>query len=808
MRTDTFFCVIIGCIVCAAVPCSAADMGSGESARPLQSAASGQEASENLSSASISHIFMELARELVQSEPNQDALYEQAMVFTLAAKDLDALNDDAQQFFLDLAARWPQRNYAEVVLDWMTRPATQMGSFTVFQHSLDYALSKQTTRAQRDNLLAWLGDGTAIQNPFFISEIRMLQGMSRLEASDRVKAQEFFTEAYNANKYNKTAFAKLVELIPDQIPPEMYFEHLRYVLREDPLDMEAALAFSQYAERLELFSLAYGGYTYCMDLFRYLNPGQTLPSHIYLPWAISAYNMRQKPETLLAVADEVRKTGHFDIFLEAIVARSALHARQKQRADDIFAEVEQKAEAFKSDGSNPQGTVGTKQLAWFYCFVQPDRSKALDWANRAYANEPNSVATASLLSYALVMNNQMEWAKPLAEKSNTQIGQMALARIYLSDGQSAQALDLLRRCIVRDPSSFVAEYAKDLMSQYGQPYQPEVDPDRVLASLARRFDEHVVPKFMNPAENVAVRFDIQDRKPAFGRPIEGVIQVGNSGPEPLLISAYGLVKGLVRVDVKVRGDLTEDMPGVREEHAFSNRLVEAGRLVSAKIRLDQGRLGRLLMSHPQADLDIEFTLTLDPVVQADGKIRPYLSDIKPITVVCRRPGVVISSKSLNSQYNSIGLNGTADRLGVGRLFAGLLKEQAYMAKNGAVYRFRYADWMPARLESAFSSDAGLLLFHAYDQWQIKTELLSFLMNLDLDASLSQAVAKHLNNPAWPARLMALVLLSRAHGQNFTNVLQWTQKYDTSDLVRRMAGVLDERISNQGSGVAGEAAFLR
>ena len=198
MRTDRVFCVIIGCLIQITGICWGLGLDGLGHPDSIQDRNDIRKKSENLSSASVSHCFVELAQELAQAGED-----EQAIIFVLAAKELNTLNDEAHQLFLDLASQWPSRDYSEYVLDWMTRPANQMGDFDVFRQSLDYVLSKQRTRKSRDQLLESLGNETAIQNPFFISEIRMLQGMSALDSMDTVNAQTFFTEAYNENKYNK-----------------------------------------------------------------------------------------------------------------------------------------------------------------------------------------------------------------------------------------------------------------------------------------------------------------------------------------------------------------------------------------------------------------------------------------------------------------------------------------------------------------------------------------------------------------------------------------------------------------------------
>ena len=78
---------------------------------------------------------------------------------------------------------------------------------------------------------------------------------------------------------------------------------------------------------------------------------------------------------------------------------------------------------------------------------------------------------------------------------------------------------------------------------------------------------------------------------------------------------------------------------------------------------------------------------------------------------------------------------------------------------------------------------------AYAQWEAKTELIVNMMGMKLDGGISTAVARHLRNPAWPARMAAISVLSSTHGESFSKVLAWSKKYDTHPLVRRLAETL-------------------
>ena len=754
-----------------------------------------------VSSEALALAFLEIAEELAASPYATAASLEQAMVLLIAARWLNYTGDPLQRLLLDLARHWPERDYSPYVREWLERNYRQTANQTLLLRSLEYLLGQMKFRHQQEQLLKSLAQGGQGKKPRFDSELWTQLGLISLEQSDRVSALSHFRAAYAADKNNKLAFGHLAALDPHPIPPERYFEHLRYVLRSNPLDMEAALTFAQYAERLEVYSIAAGSYEYCVQLHEFLHPEDAVPAHIYLPWAISCFNTQQKHAQVLEIAESVRRRGTFDIFLEAVAGRAALALRDPHTASIIFSKVNRRAEALLNEGPEAdaqperQQSVGPKQLAWFYCFADPDQEMALDWANRAYSVEPDSVAAASLLSFALVMNDQIQWARPLAEGNSTQIGLLAFAQILLSANDVEGAKEALLAGIAKDPGSLAAVHAKGLLKEHGVRYTPTIDSGSVLTLLADHFGEHIVPQFMDPAHRLSLRLDLPRSTVRFGEPINGTVTATNHSPEPLVIHDQGLFPGTVRIDARLSGDMTLSLPGLITKRLFSDVLVRPGERVTASVRLDVPHLRRTLCAYPQASLEIDFSILWDGGVRAaaDGS-GDVLSGPRPLPVTVSRPGVNISSRSINDLYNAVPTADARGRIETAKLFIGLLKEQELMYREqqknrDVLYRFKYADWMSAKLRSALTSDSGLLLHSPDEQWESIAIILNLLSGLTRPADLVQTISTHLNSSRWPLRLSALVLLAQDPRHNIQAVLQWTAQHDEHMLVRDMARAL-------------------
>ncbi len=747
------------------------------------------------SASSVSQKFYEIAHELTNSEDVREPQVKQAMVFLTAAMELDNNAGDARLLLIKLACRDPaglrraaprrEQDYSNLVYNLLMDYVDESADVEVAKKAVVYLLAHLDTREQREKLLEQMLGTLGGKNAVFGSELSTLLGLLKTEKADLEAAEFYLMQAYKRNRYNKLAFAKLAELKPGRVGPAIYLERLRLALRENPSDIEAALAFAQNAERLQLYETAAAVYEYCADLFTYLYPSEALPAHIYLPWAISSYNTQRNQPKCLQIAQRIRQDGRFDLRVEAIAGKAATKIGNGELATQIFQAAEKKALRATSDEQRAMG------LAWFYCFVLPFPDKALDWAHKAYKTEPNSPAAAAILAYALVMNNQTEWAKPIINNyERNQIADLTLAQIQLAEGQKDSAIETLKTAIAKDPGSFAAERAKEILAQQGEKYAPPIDPDAVLTMLKNVFGQTLVPVFTPPERIFSVQLNIRGdparRKPGnefpYGERFSGTVALINNSAEPLVISDDALFKGNIRIDADISGDLNKKIPNLVSAKIRTALLIEPGRSILIPVRLITGELRETLLTYPQASLDINFTLYLDPVTTDEGRIANRLTYIKPARVRIKRPGVKLTGKYLRSRFDLISKGNIAQKIKTAQLFTGLLREQQVML-NKPLYRFLYADWMQPLLRSALSE---LLRNPANGQWAVKVHTMAEILSLPLDYEMTSAVAKNLDNTNWTVRMMAVYLLTTTTDSNFDKVLDWTAKSDSSELVRDMA----------------------
>jgi len=754
-------------------------------------------APESSSSPAAAVRFREIAYELAHSKDLTADQADQAIILLLAARSLDHSATDIEPLLLQLATRHTRKDYSDQVLLWLGSYVSESADRTIVMDAIRYLLDRLNSREQRQEMLETLVKRIGNRNAAIDSELATLLGLLMVEKADTEAAKFYMLQGYTNNKHNQVAFAKLAELVPNEIGPAVYLEHLRLMLRENPLDINAAMRFAQQAERLQLYDLSALSYQYCADLFRYLYPTEPLPPHVYLPWAISCYNSRQGQQMCLLIAESIRNRGQFDILLESIAGKAAAKAGNATLSQQIFLQAEQRAQQILLTGSTPRaappGTasqavqLNTKQLAWFYCFANLNPAKAASWANQAYRAEPNSPSAGALVAYALSMNNQLELAKPyLAAFEHTQIADLVQAKVQLAEGNKTGTLQTLRMAIARDAGSLAAETARQMLKDLGSEYVPPVDAGVLTTYLTQSLGKSIAPQFLAPDKMIEVQFSVRGNNYSYGNDLVGVIGIVNRGVEPLVITESSLFQGGIRIDARVAGGVKKTIADLLSETVRKDLVVEPGKSFLHEVKLSTGELGDLLATYPQASLDIQFTLYLDPVVGAAGVVTNRLIDLKPVTISINRPAVDITASYVRNRYQAIASGQEGQKIQTARLFTGLLREQRAMAEHGTLYPYQYADWLPELLRSSLVNASGLLLSQGRDDWAVMVNTMADMLPMEIDQDLATAVAKNLNHPRWPVRLMATYLLARRSTGNFNAVLDWVAKQDDHELVRSIA----------------------
>lgn len=736
----------------------------------------------DLFSSSVAQILHTTAYELANADNVTAAEAEQALVLLKAAGRLDRNTEYLLGDMLRLTCQYYDTDYSELILKILRSYIDESCDLELAEQAIGYIIQQKDSREQREEIIKNLLDGPAKRNKLLQSELLTLLGALMAEKTDFESALTYFAQAYEMNKYNRLAFEKLAELMSEQIEPAIYLEHLRRKLGENPLDMQAAMAFAGYAANTHLYQTAADTYEYCTELFGFLYPDAPLPSGIYLPWALSSYHSQRSRKQPLQIAQKIRQSGKFDLLLEVVAARATAKIGNTEQAEQILKAAEKKALQLIEQQQTQQ--INYKQLAWFYCFAIDDANSAIDWANKAYSAEPNSAEAASVLAYSLVLNNQPEMAKSLIDNyEHNQLCSLALAKIQILEEQTETAVETLKSTIAVNPLSLEAEQAKYILARQGQEYIPPTDANIILTTLKNSFGQGIVPEFAEPEQIIDFELNVRGTKFSYTGRFGGSVSITNNSSEPLVISDYGLFRGNIRIDAVISGDLEGEFPNLVVRKIKPSKPIEPGRSILVPVRLYSGELRKMLLNHPQASVNVKFSAYLDPETDAAGKLTGSLMAGKPADVTISRPAVELNRKYLQNRLSSLAEGKQGQKIQTARLFIGLVVEQQQMVNRQLPYAFKYADWMPVMLKSAivYSLDK--------EDWVVKTHIMVRMLPLKLDYDLINAVARNLNDSQWPVRLMAVLLLGRSQNEGFKEVLDWYAEYDPDEFVRNIATAL-------------------
>ncbi|MBN2588589.1 MAG: hypothetical protein JXA96_01910 [Sedimentisphaerales bacterium] len=746
-----------------------------------------------LYSSSISQKFYEIAYDLANSDDTTYIENELAISFLISAMNLNENNSDVHSLLLKCICRFPERRALtmdaqgqtnfNLVYTLLRQYINENTDFELASEAVSFLINQAGSSVQKQTLLEQMIRIFENKNSALNSQLLTNLGMLKLQNNLSEEAEKSFRQAYQANKYNKIAFSKLYELSSSRISPVEYLERLRLDLRENPIDLRAVLAFCQSLEQFQLYDLAAMAYEYSSDVFKYLYPSDALPVEIYIPWSISCYNSNKYQIKCLEIAESVRKTGKFDIRIESLAGRAASKLGQDNLALKIISNAESKALELLNEKSLE---ITDAQLAWFYSFVLPMPDKAMEWANRAFAANSNSPLETSLLVYSLTQKKEFSTAKSIINQfPHTQISELAIAQIQLEEGLGDQGIENLNKSISRDPGSFEAEHAKDILAKNGEKYIPPVNADFIQASITNLFGSKLVPDFTKPEKMFSFAFNIRKKEFSFGGDLDSAFSITNNSSEPLVINDDSMFKGYIRIDAIVNGDMSKRIPNLVSKRIESNGVIEPGKSKIVNIKLITGELREMLLTYPQASMNITFVLYIDPV-NIDERVNNRLASINPVSVTVTRPGVIISGQGIRNLVNSVSTSKTGQKIQSSQLFISLLKEQEALSGRTSPYHTYFSDGMKTLLKSALIYDSGLLKNPENGGWVVKVFTMAEMMSLHLDYELVEAVSENLYNSNWPVRMMAVYLLAENQEEKFVKVLESISKNDKNQLIKDVA----------------------
>ncbi len=746
-------------------------------------AALGQTREETVFSPLTATVFMETAQEHFYRQRDVHT----AMRFLEAASALDSNAPSLAETLLRIGSQdCAGGDYAEPMMGAINSYLSKQADLDIVLSVMRCLLLQFDARQDREVFLDRMIRRYASNNPTLGSELAVQMGILAAEKTDSENAAKSFNYAFSLNPYNFLAFENMRELLQQQgqtIPPDASLVVLRSMLDANPFDLTAALAYADMLRRLEIYVEAARMYEYAERVFLFGSPESPLPPRLYRPWLLSAYQSKTMYAQCLELAERIRSSAPFDLMLEAIAGRAADKAGRPEQARATLEQAAQKAEQMLGE-QDLSRRVYPEYLAWFYSFVLDRPESALAWSNQAFNAAPQRQGVQAMFAYTLAVNGQTDLAKQYAEPlaAAEPVAAITMALVKRQEDRTA-AIELLRKAIADAPDTFESEKAREILTDLGTEYLTPTETQTAEKAIEARYGSRIVPVYAEPRQRFSAKLTFSGGDILYGAEFNPRLIIENTGTSPLVIQDGAMLTGVIRVDATVRGDLSMDIPNVLAIRIRPSRPILPSEHIFIPLELNTGVLRKLLMTYPQASLELEFTVYLDPVVHEDGRIANALDGTAPARTVLQRRGISVTRDFLMQRLDALAKGQEGQKIQAVGLFAGLLAEQEAFGRGQEKYPC-------TNVETTLLIDAVRRSL-ADDNWRLRIHTMDAINTVVIpaDYALVESLSANLNHSQWPVRFMAMYTLSRMQGEPFKPVLDWKAQNDPNPYNRRLAVAL-------------------
>ncbi len=665
-----------------------------------------------------------------------------------------------------------------------------------------------------------------VNYPVIQADILVELGILALEKGDTDTARGNFGSAFSLSKYNFSALALWLEL-PPAIPqslPDASAEHIeqqqqrsenvrllhtvlqwRTRLLTNPYDLQAVLGLIGGLENGGGDRLTQQYYDHALRLLRLMPRQPGLEEELRLKQLVGAYKSKQY-HLCLKVAAEALKKQPDDLLLNGIRALALKEIGMSAEAEEVLSRAADRAvEKIEVSGRDLQ-----TELAWFFCFIKPDPTRSLEYAQRTYQNRKDDPRALNTLAYACTLNDHWNRAEELLKDTdpNDPIAALAWSRLYLARDDKEAALQSLRTVDINRAGILAAAIERELQQielkidtepkpdaeqTTAQPTVDTMEPasqalDYIELALKSEFEGSDLLLPEKPQDYIQCRLRLKNDVFNYADPLSAKIYLTNIsntvlvlGPksflDPHILIAAEVTPGRHRAAARSARSDSPNLIPLAHRYMNRNMILLPGDSGFVTETLNIGPLREILRKHPQQSFRISFHVFLDPIVNESGDISGRIPEIQPEPVTVTRRAYIPTLERLKAQQNFLREGTPGQRIRATRLLAGLLLEAELAKKGPLAYR-------PRRLNTRAIRDMIIdNLDHA--DYRVQAWSAYALGGLELDASdpTLEKLGRMFSHPQWFVRFMTAYALSPR--VDLTEYLRWAA-FDENDIVRRQA----------------------
>lgn len=415
------------------------------------------------------------------------------------------------------------------------------------------------------------------------------------------------------------------------------------------------------------------------------------------------------------------------------------------------------------------------ETAWFYCYHQPDKDRALAMAKLAM-DEPQPSSLARLAyGYALRLNGKTDEARRMLEPmaGSDQMAALALAEIQIEQGQKSQAMTTLHKAATVQYSGVAYKLVCELLDKYGESAAQRPLHSKVVDALDK-FHRDVFDYYDRPEDflKFSMRFDAAEL-PTVG-PIVVVFRLENVGPFPITLGEGYMTKPLVAVSARIGGKDGTPYDNYVQVLLNQTPVLMPGDAIEEPVTTDVGPMHEQLLQSVTQPTEIELTAMLDPIYQ-DGKLQAGLGTIKAGPIMTIRPAIDVNPAAIAALLDRTNSTDAAARIQAAEEVGAMLAAAEFGASQSKLKN------LPV---DALSTTLATLL--ADHDWRVRARAVVAAGWSHLDDRLTNAAAQSVRDPDSPVvKMLAVRLFAQQHGKKFLPVLEQLAKGDPSRCVRLM-----------------------
>ena len=233
----------------------------------------------------------------------------------------------------------------------------------------------------------------------------------------------------------------------------------------------------------------------------------------------------------------------------------------------------------------------------------------------------------------------------LIKKLETFAKKEILANYFLADYYLQQEkLKLAKPFIIAGlklNSSGVAYRRLKKMARENNIKIPATKGSDIATKLIKNFNKDYLAIGVDPSKAIKITLSTDPTSVGFSQPLIITAKLTNKSKLPIVIGKLGLVSNRIALDAKIRELFRFTKPNLPVVILPASRYLMPGKSLKATVRVDTGKLAKVLSANPLRKLTLELNGIISPIETVSG-IQSDLSSLKPARLTIKRLGILPS----------------------------------------------------------------------------------------------------------------------------------------------------------------------